>query len=95
MRDTDLFVQNTKGLKMTELEEINLDIINERNRFNINIDLLNGFLAALRKENVITEESLQWFGCTIAQIQTHFKAMEIQCHKLKDIIDNKEQWGSN
>lgn len=76
---------------MTPIEEIDLDMINERNWFNTDIDLLNGFLAALRKENIITEETIQWLGCTIAQIQTHFKGLEIQCYKLKDLIKKEQQ----
>lgn len=76
---------------MTPLEEIQLDITNERNWFNSDIELLNGFIAALRKENIITEETIQWLGCTIAQIQTHFSGMEIQCCKLKDLIKKDNQ----
>lgn len=76
---------------MTPLEEINLDITNERNWFKSDKDILFGMLLALYNQGVITMEIFDLLNNKVSDLNTHFKVMEIQCHKLKDIINNKEQ----
>ena len=70
---------------MKQIEDIELSVRNEHSWFELDEERLRGFILALQNQGVITNETAVWIAEQILQLETHFKGLEIQYYKMKDI----------
>lgn len=75
---------------MEPIEEIQLDVTSERNWFKTDKDILDGMLLALYNQGIITMETFDLLNNQISQLEFHFKGLEIQYYKMKDLINKKD-----
>ena len=77
------------ALQIKPIEEIELDVTSVRNWFKTDKDILSGMLLALYNQGIITMETFDLLNNKITQLDVHFKGLEIQWYKLKDLIEKE------
>lgn len=68
------------------IEDIELDVRNTHSWFELDAERLRGFIVALQSQGVITPETSNWLSLQVENLSTHFKGLEIQYYKAKDLI---------
>lgn len=69
-----------------KIEDIELDVRNMHSWFELDTERLRGFIVALQSQGVITPETSNWLSLQVENLSTHFKGLEIQYYKAKDLI---------
>lgn len=72
---------------MTEIERIELDVANARMWFAYDKEKVCGGVDSLEMQGVITYNTAEWLRNIINQLDVHFKALEIEYYKMKDITE--------
>lgn len=78
-------------LQIKPIEEIDLDIINLRNWFAHDQAKVLGGIDSLEMQHIIETTAADWLRHMIEQLEVHFKGLEIQCYKLKDLIEKDKR----
>ena len=68
-----------------KIEDIELDVRNIHNWFELDAERLRSFIVALQNQGAITSETSNWLSLQIDNLSTHFKGLEIQYYKMKDL----------
>lgn len=68
-----------------KIEDIELDVRNIHSWFELDVERLRGFIVALQNQGVITSETSNWLSFQVDNLSTHFKGLEIQYYKAKDL----------
>ena len=76
---------------MNEIERIDLDVANARMWFAYDQEKITGGVEALEMQHIISNSTADWMRNMINQLEVHFKALEIEYYKMRDIAakDNK------
>lgn len=69
-----------------KIEDIEFDVRNIHGWFELDTERLRGFIVALQNQGVITPETSNWLILQVDNLSTHFKGLEIQYYKAKDLI---------
>lgn len=72
---------------MNEIERIDLDVANARMWFAHDQEKITGGVETLEMQHVISNSTADWFRNMINQLEVHFKALEIQYYKIRDIAE--------
>lgn len=76
-----------------KVEDIELDVRNLHGWFELDAERLRGYIVALQNQGIITPETSNWLSLQVDNLTTHFKGLEIQYYKAKDLIkggDNEQ-----
>ena len=68
-----------------KIEDIELDVRCIHSWFELDAEKLRGFIVALQNQGVITAETSNWLSLHVDNLSTHFKGLEIQYYKAKDL----------
>ena len=68
-----------------KIEDIELDVRKIHSWFELDAERLRGFIVALQNQGVITPETSSWLSLQVDNLSTHFKGLEIQYYKMKDL----------
>ena len=73
-----------------KIEDIELDVRNIHGWFELDAERLRGFIVALQNQGVITPETSNWLSLQVDNLSTHFKGLEIQYYKVKDLAKRND-----
>lgn len=74
-------------MKLTPIEDIELDVSTARTWFGQDREKLFGGVETLEAQNVLTYTTAEWFREQIKQLDGRFNTLEICYYKMKDIAE--------